>query len=103
MLDITVTGVRYQVSEKVKSYIQDKLGGLNRFHPDLHRIEVVIHEAAKFGFRIDVDMHLANHKDLIAHDSESTIYAAIDIVSDKCSKQLRRLHDKETSRGRLRA
>ena len=39
MVDIHITGVRYQVSDKVKTYIQTKLGLLNRFHSGLRSEE----------------------------------------------------------------
>ena len=95
MVDIHITGVHYQVSDKVKTYIHDKLGGLSRFHTGLQKVHVTIHEAAKHGYRVDVDMHLPHGKDVIAHDSEETVYSAIDMVSDKCAAQLRKIHGRE--------
>lgn len=100
MLDIQITGVRYSVSEKVNLYIKDKLGNLDRFHPGLQVIHVTVQEAAKHGFRIDVDMHLPNHKDVIAHHDAETVYAALDGVVDKCSKQLVKIHEKEQAKDR---
>jgi ribosomal subunit interface protein len=96
MIDIQITGVRYDVSDKVKAYVHEKLGSLTRFSLGLHLIQVTIHEGDKFGYRVDVDMHLPNHKDVVAHDSEETVYSAIDVVADKCAAQLRKLHDRQT-------
>jgi ribosomal subunit interface protein len=95
MVDIQITGVRYSVSDKIREYITQKLGGLKRFHPELNRLHVTIHEAEKKGFRIDVEMHLPSSKDVIAHDEEETVYSAVDCVADKCAAQLRRLHGKQ--------
>jgi ribosomal subunit interface protein len=95
MVDIHITGVRYQVSDKVKAYIQTKLGSLNRFHSGLQKVHVTIHEAEKNTYRVDVDMHLPHGKDVIAHDKEQTVYSAIDLVTDKCAAQLRKIHDRE--------
>ena len=95
MVDIHITGVHYQVSDKVKTYIQTKLGSLNRFHSGLQTVHVTIHEAEKSTFRVDVDMHLPHGKDVIAHDKEATIYGAIDVVTDKCAAQLRKIHGRE--------
>lgn len=95
MVDIQISGVHFQVSDKVKSHIADKLGSLNRFHAGLAKLHVTIHQAEKFGYRVDVDMHLPHSKHVAAHDSEETIYAAIDMVADKCASQLRKIHEKQ--------
>ncbi len=95
MVDIHITGVHFQVTDKVKTYIQTKLGALNRFHSGLQKVHVTIHEAAKHGYRVDVDMHLPHGKDVIAHDNEETLFSAIDVVSDKCAAQLRKIHGRE--------
>jgi ribosomal subunit interface protein len=102
MVDIHITGVHFQVSDKVKTYIHDKLGTLTRFHSGLKKLHVTIHEAEKHGYRVDVDMHLPHGKDVIAHDLEDTVYSAIDVVSDKCASQLRKIHSREKEPQRVR-
>jgi ribosomal subunit interface protein len=97
MVDIQISGVHFQVSDRVKQHITDKLGHLERFHTGVSKLHVTIHEAEKFGFRVDVDLHLPEGKHVVAHDSKETIYAAIDQVSDKCANQLRRIHQKQIS------
>lgn len=96
MVEVTVTGVHYTVSEKIRDYAIEKLGSLGRFHGELHKLQVNIQEAEKHGIRVDVEMHLPNHHEMAAHSNEETVYAAIDNVCDKCSKQLRRLHSKQS-------
>jgi ribosomal subunit interface protein len=102
MVDIHITGVRFQVSDKIRTYVLDKLGSLSRYHAGLTKLNVTIHEAEKHGIRIDVDMHLPHGKDVIAHDSEETIYSAIDVVTDKCAAQLRKIHEREAIPTRVR-
>lgn len=103
MLDIQISGIHYNVSAKASAYITEKLSHLDRFHPGLLNIQVTAQEEAKHGFRIDVEMHLTNHKEVVAHHSAETIYAALDGVVDKCSKQLVKIHEKEQARGRGRS
>lgn len=103
MAEVTVSGVHYEVSDKVKKYVEEKLSNLSRFHPSLKRMHVKIREADRHGFRVDVEMHLPNHHDMAAHKEEETVYSAIDGVEDKCAKQLRRLHDKQADHHRARA
>jgi putative sigma-54 modulation protein len=94
MPEIQITGVRFEVSDRIRSYVSEKLGGLRKFNATLTKVHVTIHPGEKSGYRVDVDMHLPHGKDVIAHDSEETVYAAIDVVADKCAAQLRKLHDK---------
>lgn len=94
MPDIQIAGVHFDVTERVKAHIQDKIGALARYCQDLTQIHVTIHQGAKFGYRVDVEMHVGKGKDVIAHDSEETVYSAIDVVADKCAQQLRRRHDR---------
>jgi len=95
-MDLQVSGVRYDVSDKVREYVDDKLGGLRRFASDMTHLHVTIHEAPNFGFRVDVEMHLPNHDELAAHAEGSTVYAAIDGVTDKAASQLRKIHNKRS-------
>ncbi len=95
MPEIQITGVHFEISDRIRSYITEKLGGLKKFNAKLTKIHVTIHHAEKGGYRVDADMHLPHGKDVIAHDAEETVYAAIDVVADKCAAQLRKLHDKD--------
>lgn len=94
MLDIRLSGIHYQVSDKVRTYAEEKLAGLARYSQRLHRAHGTIQEESRHGFRVDVDMHLDDGFDVVAHASAETVYAAIDLVMDKCAKQLRRHADR---------
>jgi ribosome-associated translation inhibitor RaiA len=43
-------------------------------------------------------MHLPHGKDVVAHDDEETVYAAVDVAHDKAAAQLRKIHEKEVNR-----
>lgn len=103
MVDIQISGIRFQVSDRIRAYVQEKIDGLARFHSGLSKVHVTIHEGEKHGFRVDVDMHLPHGKDVVAHDSEDTVYAAIDVVVEKCATQLRKIHSRDAEHHRVRA
>lgn len=98
MVDIQISGVRYHVSDKVRTYISDKLTALNKYSSGLRTIHVTIHPAENNRFRVDLDMHLPHGKDVVAHDDEESVYAAIDVAHDKAAAQLRKIHEKEVNR-----
>jgi len=97
MADIQITGVHFDVSERIRSYVTEKLGTLAKYNAKLGKIHVSIHHADKKGYRVDVEMHLPHGKDVIAHDSEETVYAAIDVAHDKCAAQLRKIHERDVA------
>ena len=101
MIDIQITGVRFQISDRIRAYVQEKMGGLARYHNGLTKLHMTIHEGDKHGYRVDVDMHLPHGRDVVAHDSEETLYSAIDIVHDKAAAQLRKIHEKEVTHHRV--
>ena len=98
MVDIQISGVHFQVSDRVKAHVTDKLAGLDRFHSGLSRMHVTIHHDEKLGYQVDLDMHLPHGKDVVAHDREASLHAAIDVVADKAAAQLRKIHDKEKAK-----
>ena len=100
MVDINISGVHYEVSDKIRGYISEKFTGLAKYHQGLNKMHVTIHPSAKHGFRVDVDLHLPHGKDVVVHDHEETVYAAIDVAHDKVASQLRKIHDKEVRGGR---
>mgnify|MGYP000083941918 CR=1 FL=1 len=102
MVTIHITGVHFTVSEKAKEHIAEKFGALDRLYPRLSSLHVTIHEAEKFGYRVDVDLHLPSGKDVVAHDTEENLFSAIDVTAEKCAAQLRKIHDRETAKVRDR-
>ena len=101
MVELHISGVHYQVSDKVKAYVSEKLGTLAKFHAGLRKVHVTIQTQEKNLYRVDVDMHLPHGKDVVAHDAEETVYSAIDMVHDKAAAQLRKIHDKEARSRRV--
>lgn len=94
MVEIHIAGVHTQVSDRVKRHITEKLGGLDRFHLGMGKLHVTVHSAEKSRYRVDVDVHLADGKHVVAHDEQDTMLAAVDTVTDKCASQLRKIHEK---------
>jgi putative sigma-54 modulation protein len=98
MVDIHITGVHYQISDKIRGYVTDKFSPLAKYSTGLNKIHVTIHPSEKHGYRVDVDMHLPHGKDVVVHDHEETVYAAIDVAHDKVASQLRKIHDRSVNR-----
>lgn len=94
---IDITGVKsYTPDQKLKRYIQKKVGSLDRLIPrharkSLHA-EVKIAEAKRrvtAEYEVEVLLYLPD-KTLTASDSTMNVYAATDIVEQKIAVQLRK-------------
>ena len=101
MVELQISGVHYQMTDKVKSYITEKIGTLAKYHAGLTKVHVTIHPQEQNRIRVDLDLHLPHGRDVVAHDAEETVYSAIDVVHDKAAAQLRKIHDKEARSHRV--
>ena len=66
MPEIQITGVHFDISDRIRAYVSEKLGGLKKFNPKLSKIHVTIHNADKLGYRVDIETHLPHGRDIIA-------------------------------------
>lgn len=102
---IDITGVRYQPTEAVKTYVHKKIGRLDRFLPRHARksvkCDVVLREVNRTHgnkYESEVIMHVPG-RTITAKDSTLNIMAAIDIVEAKLAAQLKKYHDEQAPRG----
>ncbi len=99
---LDLSGKNYELTDNVKEYVAKKLGRLDRFLPRNARktvkLDVVLKEVNRANgnkYECDATMTLPG-KMLHATDSTMNIMAAIDIVEQKLSGQLRRYKDERT-------
>lgn len=96
---IDITGVRYELDDNTKKYVNKKIGRLDRFLPRHARktvkAEVVLeHVNRKNGnsYECSVVIDLPG-KRLSAKDSTVNMLAAVDIVEQKLKQQLSKYND----------
>lgn len=105
MTHIDITGVRYQVDDITKKYVNKKVSRLDRFLPRHARksakAEVVLKEVNRANgnkYECDVVITVPGKK-IAAKDSTLNMLAAVDIVEAKLSTQLKKYHDEHAFRG----
>ena len=96
---IAITGVKYDIDDTTKKYIDKKIGRLDRFLPRHARksvtAEVKLKEVNRdFGnkYEAEIILHVPD-KQLAAKDSTVNMLAAVDIVEAKIVSQLRKYKD----------
>ncbi len=91
---IAITGIKYDVDEKTKKYVEQKVGKLDRFLPRHARksasAEIKLAQVdQKNGNKYEAEVILyLPEKTLTAKDSTVNILAAVDIVEAKLQAQL---------------
>lgn len=98
--NISVTGIRYEVTDKMERYIRNKIGRLDRYMPrgskKSVRAEVRLTEdkgKRNDKYEAEVILHIKNGN-LTAKESTLNMYAAVDIVEAKLKNQLRKHKEK---------
>lgn len=92
-MNIIISGKQMELTEGIKSTIQEKLGRLDFYiHPET-RVNVTV-SAKKSRQTIEVTVIPINGPIIRAEDSEENLYAAIDVVYDKLNMQLRKLKNR---------
>jgi ribosome hibernation promoting factor len=100
-MQVKVTGRHMSVTDAMKSYADEKARKLVKFFDRIQEIRVILDfEGSRPTVECIVDVEHAD--DFVAHETHDDVYAAIDAVSDKLERQLRRHKEmiKEHHKGR---
>ncbi|MBW4061854.1 ribosome-associated translation inhibitor RaiA [Candidatus Saccharibacteria bacterium] len=103
MIKLDVSGRNYEVDKRLKDYLEDKIGGLERYLPRQLKDSaeaVAVLSDDKSGrednrFVCEVIMKVSGEK-FVAKEGTVNMYAAIDIVDAKLKAQLATFKDKYT-------
>lgn len=94
--NITITGIKYELNDNTKKYVEKKIGALDKYLPRHARkstsADVKIKQIDNPGgnkYEVEVIMNVPE-KVITAKDSTMNVLAAVDIVEAKLSGQLRK-------------
>ena len=88
----------FKVTPAIQAYVEKKLSKVDKFFQEpINNIRVVMKVYPNFH-KVEVTIH-ANHVTIRAEEKASDMYEAIDIVSDKMVKQVKRYQDKHQHHG----
>lgn len=99
--NLEISGVRFELNNQVKDYVQQKIGGLDKYMPKHERQsvrgEVILSEEEgqsnnRYTCEVRIDMP---RETVTAKESTINMYAAIDIVEEKVRAQLQKHKDKQ--------
>lgn len=100
MINIQLTGRKYEIDDRLNKYVSKKLGVLDKYLPRGHNnqgmtVEIFKDPSGKEDNRYKVTVVLrVQGPDLVAETATINPYSAIDIVEQKLKTQIRKYKDK---------
>ncbi len=94
-MQLNLTGHHMDLTDALRNYVNEKLGRLERYFDKVGNVHVVL-SVEKNRQRAEATMHV-NGADLFANSEGDDMYAAIDALSDKLHRQLKKHKEKLSS------
>ena len=92
-----IRGKNIDVTEAIKSYIENKLGRLDKYLENPYNITATVNVTVKGNKQI-VEVTIPTKKIILrGEESNEDLYASIDLVSDKLERQIRKNKTKMAS------
>jgi len=88
-MDIIVTGKQFEITDAIRDYATDKVGKLPRYYDRVAELEVVISKPDSHEFEVEIIAHVDHHDNFVARRRHQDVYACIDEVTDKMTRQLK--------------
>ena len=96
-MEITISAIHMDIDEAVKEYAEDKLGGIDKFYNGAQSVDVVFKESDR-KIHCEAIVHVKKRGTIVVDVARDELYEAIDVASDKCERQMRRLKEKNETR-----
>jgi len=97
-MNISLTGRHLELTDAIKEHMSTSIETLNKFNMDIISVNVVASTQTKKGKEhsvVEFVINLAHKNSIIIKQSDSDLYAAIDVAISRAQKAMRRMHDKE--------
>ena len=86
---VKVTGRHLQITEAISDYVTRKIESLHLDYPKIIEAHVIL-EVEKYRHSAEVVLICSNHITIEACEETTDMYAAIDAVTDKVARQMRK-------------
>ena len=93
-MQISVTGHHVEVTESLKSYVETKFEKLERHFDHVTDVHVVLN-VEKMVQKAEATVQISGAK-LFAEDHQEDMYAAIDSLTDKLDRQIKKYKEKNS-------
>lgn len=94
-MNISVTGKHVELTKPMKNSALSGIESLKKYNLDIISADAVI--TALHGgkvFNVEFKINVAHKDTVVVHEEHDDVYVAIDTVTQRAQKSLRRYHDK---------
>jgi putative sigma-54 modulation protein len=96
-MQIQITGRKVEVTDAMKSFVEDKFGKLSRHFDHIGQVHVIL-DIDRGRHVAEAKMHIPGpNGDLFAETEADNMYAAIDLLLDKLDRQILKHKEKMKS------
>lgn len=95
---ITVKGRNIEITEPIRAYAEEKIGKVVNHYDQIQSIEVVLNVIKNPSVALSHTAEVLckfNSGSVKAEESAETMYASIDLVSDKLNRQVKKFKEKQ--------
>ncbi len=85
------------LNDRTKAHIESAIGSFKKYKLDVTTTNVNIAKQKK-GVLVEFDFHIAHAQPVVINQVDDSLETAIDLVIQRASEALRRLHDKATTK-----
>ncbi|MFZ1325046.1 MAG: ribosome-associated translation inhibitor RaiA [Candidatus Contendobacter sp.] len=97
-MQIKLSGHHVEITPALQDYVRDKLERIERHFDNVTSIQVIL-STEKLQQKAEATVHVAGN-DIHADAVEEGLYAAIDVLSDKIDRQIKKHKEKMTEKHR---
>jgi putative sigma-54 modulation protein len=94
-MQVSVTGRHVEVTDSLRSHVEDKIGKIKRHFDNVTDIHVIL-TVEKLEQKAEATVHISGAK-LFADDVQEDMYQAIDNMVDKLDRQIIKHKEKKGS------
>jgi putative sigma-54 modulation protein len=97
-MQINLTGHHVEITQALRDYVYDKLERIERYFENVTSFRVIL-SVEKLRHKAEATIHVSGNN-IFADAVEEDMYAAIDALSDKIDRQIKKHKEKLTDKHR---
>ncbi|GBG96252.1 ribosome hibernation-promoting factor, HPF/YfiA family [Lactococcus termiticola] len=102
MIKFNIRGENVEVTEAIRTYVEDKIGKLEKYFNDGHDVTAHVNLKVYTEKRSKVEVTIpAKNVTLRAEDTSQDMYASIDLVEEKLERQVRKFKTRMNRKNKL--
>ena len=94
-MQVNISGQHLEVTEPLRTYVNEKLERLERHFEKITNVQVIL-SVDKLEQKVEATLHIPGDK-VVANAVHADMYAAIDSLTDKLDRQLKKHKEKTQS------